>query len=280
MLSVRMLGVLAVSVDGTRINDDLGPTGRLLSGYLFEYIDQAHRRERLVDMFWGHLDPDRARAAFNTALWRLRKLLAREPCSVGGKNLRTYGSEIVLEKAPWLTIDTHCFAAAVKEPIEAQSAAEAGCRVAALESAIRNYAGPFLEGEDADWVLEERERLHSLYVRAESELVRRYGYIDWYEDAIAAARRILVTDPFRESVFRSLALLFVLNGQRAKALHHYERWRASFREELGIDPMPQTIRLAEDIRSGKIFDNIDALKEQFFYRAETATITRPERLKR
>jgi DNA-binding SARP family transcriptional activator len=266
MLCVRMLGVLTISVDGSRIGDDLGPTGRLLSGYLFEYSDHVHRRERLIDMFWGHLDPDRARAAFNTALWRLRKLLAREPLSKGGHNLRTYGSEIVIERAPWLSIDTHCFASAVKQQMGPQSAAAS--RVAVLESAIRNYAGPFLEGEDADWILEERERLHSLYVRAESELMCCYGNNECYEDAIAAARRILAADPFRESVFRSLALLLVLNGQRGKALCHYELWRTIFRAELGIDPMPQTVRLAEDIRSGKIFDNMDALKEQFFRRTE------------
>jgi DNA-binding SARP family transcriptional activator len=265
-----MLGVLTVSVDGRRINDDLGPTGRLLSGYLFEYSGHVHRRERLVDMFWGRLDPDRARAAFNTALWRLRKVLAQEPRSEGGRNLRTYGAEIVLEQAPWLTIDTHCFASAVKQRPESQSVAEVAARVAVLESAIQNYAGPFLEGEDADWILEERERLHSLYVRAESELMRCYGNSECYEDAIAAARRILVADPFRESVFRSLALLLVLNGQRGKALGQYERWRSSFLTELGVDPMPQTVRLAEDIRSGRIFDNIDALKEQFFRRPEAA----------
>jgi DNA-binding SARP family transcriptional activator len=265
-----MLGVLTVSVDGRRINDDLGPTGRLLSAYLFEYSNHVHRRERLVDMFWGRLDPDRARAAFNTALWRLRKLLAHEPRSEGGQNLRTYGAEIVLEQAPWLTVDTHCFASAVKQRLESQSVAEVAARVAVLESAIQNYAGPFLEGEDADWILEERERLHSLYVRAESELMRCYGNNECYEDAIAAARRILVADPFRESVFRSLALLFVLNGQRGKALCHYERWRTVFRTELGVDPMPQTVRLAEDIRSGKVFDTMDALKEQFFRRPEAA----------
>jgi DNA-binding SARP family transcriptional activator len=270
MLCVRMLGVLTVSVDGRRINDDLGPTGRLLSGYLFEYSDHVHRRERLVDMFWGRLDPDRARAAFNTALWRLRKVLAQEPRSEGGRNLRTYGAEIILEQAPWLTIDTHCFASAVKQRPESQSVAEVAARVAVLESAIQNYAGPFLEGEDADWILEERERLHSLYVRAESELMRCYGNSECYEDAIAAARRILVADPFRESVFRSMALLLVLNGQRGKALGQYERWRASFLTELGVDPMPQTVRLAEDIRSGKIFENIDTLKEQLFRRPEAA----------
>jgi DNA-binding SARP family transcriptional activator len=268
MLCVRMLGVLTVSVDGRRINDDLGPAGRLLSGYLFEYSDHVHRRERLVEMFWGRLDPDRARAAFNTALWRLRKLLAHEPRSEGGRNLQTHGAEIVLERAPWLTIDTHCFASAVTQRMEPRSAGDVAARVSLLESAIQNYAGPFLDGEDADWILEERERLHTLYVRAESELMRCYGTNECYEDAIAAARRILVADPFREAVFRCLALLFVLNGQRGKALILYEQWRTAILAELGVDPMPQTVRLAEDIRSGKVFDKMDALKEQLFRRPE------------
>jgi DNA-binding SARP family transcriptional activator len=272
MLSVRMFGVLTISVDGNRVSDDLGPTGRLLSGYLFENIDQTHRRERLVDMFWGHLDPDRARPAFNTALWRLRKLLARERESDGGSNLRTFGTEIVLERAPWLSVDTHCFVEAVEQWIEQQAAPEIHSSVGRLEAAIRNYAGPFLEGEDADWILEERERLHSLYVRAEFELLRCYGHAECYEEAIAAARRILAVDAFRESVLRSLVLLFVLNGQRAKALRYYDQWREGFRNDLGIDPMPQTAQLMDDIRSGGIFGNIDTLKEQFFCAAPKAAL--------
>jgi two-component SAPR family response regulator len=52
---------------------------------LFDSIGRVHRRERLADQFWGHLDPDRARAALNTALWRFRKLLARDPESGGGR---------------------------------------------------------------------------------------------------------------------------------------------------------------------------------------------------
>jgi DNA-binding SARP family transcriptional activator len=264
-----MLGVLTVSVDGKRINDELGPPGRLLCGYLFEYCDKVHRRERLVDMFWGRLDPDRARAAFNTALWRLRKLLAHEPCSEGGRNLRTFSSEIVLERAPWLSIDTHCFASTVKQRSEPQ---EVAARVVVLERAIQSYCGPFLEGEDADWILEERERLHTLYVQAESELMRCYSNGECYEDAIAAARRILVTDPFRESVFRCLALLLVLNGQRGKALSQYEQWRTAILNELGVDPMPQTVGLIEDIRSGSVFDRMDTLKEQLF-RHPTAIVT-------
>src|SRR5215472_16576231 len=93
LLSVRMLGVLTVSVDGVRLSEDFGPAGRQLCGFLFEFIGRVHRRERLADRFWGHLDPERSRGALYTALWRLRKLLARDPNSDGGHNLRSYGNE-------------------------------------------------------------------------------------------------------------------------------------------------------------------------------------------
>src|SRR5262249_25510141 len=156
-------------------------------------------------------------------------LLARDPCGQGGKNLQTYGTEIILEPAPWLTIDTHRFESSIRELLDSTRLRDNSIRLRTLEDAVESYCGPFLDGEDADWILEERERLHSLFVRAMSELVRIYGHAECYDEAIAAARRILAVDPFREPIVRKLALLLVLNGQRGDALRHYERWRASFR---------------------------------------------------
>ena len=39
--------------------------------------------------------------------------------------------------------------------------------------AVRHrYEGPFLDGEDAEWILEERERLHSLFIQSAMIMVR------------------------------------------------------------------------------------------------------------
>jgi DNA-binding SARP family transcriptional activator len=83
----------------------LGPAGRGLASFLFAYPNRPHRRERLADLFWPELDTERARRALNSAIWRLRKLLASEPRSAGGRNLLTIGTETILERAPWLDID-------------------------------------------------------------------------------------------------------------------------------------------------------------------------------
>src|ERR1700759_5549420 len=85
---------------------DRGPAGRRLAGFLFTFPDRPHRRERLIDLFWPELDVERGRRAMNSAVWRLRKLLASAPEYKEGLGLRTVGPETILERTPWLDIDT------------------------------------------------------------------------------------------------------------------------------------------------------------------------------
>src|SRR3981081_4653783 len=105
MLNVTLLGVFHVSSIDERIWSDLGPGGRGLASFLLTYPDRPHRRERLADLFWPELDAERARRALNSAIWRLRKVLASAPRSAGGRNWLPIGPETILERAPWLDID-------------------------------------------------------------------------------------------------------------------------------------------------------------------------------
>ena len=73
MLSMELLGTLTIRVDDQRIRAEFGSAGRRLAAYLAQYSGRPHRRERLVDLFWSGLEPNRARSALNTALWRLRE---------------------------------------------------------------------------------------------------------------------------------------------------------------------------------------------------------------
>ena len=175
--------------------------------------------------------------------------------------MRTFGSEVILEVLPAVDIDTHRFAAAVKEAFTRSDLTDS---LSPLEKACDCYLGPFLDGEEADWILEERERLHSMFVRAGSALLRLFGHVQRYEEGITIARRLLWLDPFRELIHRSLLVLLVLNGQRAEALRNHERWSALFRRDLNIEPMPQTLQVFEQIRNGGIFEILDKLKSNYF----------------
>jgi DNA-binding SARP family transcriptional activator len=256
MLNVNLLGGASFSVDGAIIRSDLGPAGRLLACYLFEFMGRAHRRERLADLFWGDTDPEKARSALNTAIWRIRKIL--ELGSKGAaRHLITIGDDVILEQSQSVQVDTHkleCASRRVLGRPAGETLTDVDMRDVSL--AVEFYGGPFLDGFEGDWVLQERERLHCLFIRSTFELMRAAAKQGRYEHALDFGRRILAMDALRESVQRDVMLLLVLNGQRVEAIRTYKRFINLLKSELDIEPMPETKRLHNDILSGEIFGTI------------------------
>jgi DNA-binding SARP family transcriptional activator len=264
MLNVTLLGGTSFAIDDAIIRSDLGPSGRLLACYLFEFMGRVHRRERLADLFWGELEPEKGRSALNTALWRIRKMLGAA-FKGGGNHLVTIGDDVILEPANFIQVDTHGLQSACR----LVSGRKTGLELTAtdeqtLGEAVMNYRGPFLDGDDGDWILQERERLHCLFVTSTLDLMRLAARRGQYERALDYARLVLASDPLRESVQRDLMLLLVLNGQRANAIHVFRRLKGLLKSDLGIEPMPDTKRLHQDIFSGEIFDQLKGLTAMYF----------------
>jgi DNA-binding SARP family transcriptional activator len=257
MLNVTLLGGASISVDGAVVRSDLGPAGRLLAFYLFEFPVRAHRRERLADLFWGELDPDKARSALNTAIWRIRKMMDLA-AKGAARHLITVGNEVVLEDSSTVQVDTRQLENASRCVLSRPEGVElTRDEMSCVHAAVANYAGPFLDGYDGDWVLQERERLHCLFVRSSVELMRTAAAQGQYERALDFGRKILAMDPLRESVQRDMMLLLVLNGQRVEAIRAYRRLIGILKTELDIEPMPETEQLYRGIVSGAIFGRID-----------------------
>jgi DNA-binding SARP family transcriptional activator len=256
MLAVNLLGGASFSVNGVMVKPDLGPAGRLLACYLFEFIGRMHRRERLADLFWADADPDKARSALNTAIWRIRKIL--ELGAIGtARQLITIGDDVILQQSPSVQVDTYQLQEAytlVPKHSDWSTLNERDEQT--INAAVDCYGGPFLDGYDSDWVLQERERLHCLFVRTTFELMRTAAIRGQYERALDCGRRILAMDALRENTQRDVILLLVLNGQRAEAIRAYQRLKDLLKAELNIDPMPETKRLYNDVVSGDIFCRI------------------------
>jgi len=260
VIAISMLGPMTVSLEGRRQALDLGPGGRLLASYLFQFPGRVFRREQLAEMFWTDRSLAQARAAMNTALWRLRSLLSRTPAAEGSRPLAGSGDELVFERPDWIAIDTHDFDAAVRGALAEPAAAP--LHIERLEQAAQRYGGRFLDGDDAEWVTAERERLHSLYMRCLGRLITCWAAVEDYEPAIDAARRVLAADPFRETMMRTLAILLFLNGQRAQAIGDLTRWQMALRAQVGVDPLPETRALRASLISGLICDEIGRWRQQ------------------
>jgi DNA-binding SARP family transcriptional activator len=248
VLSISLFGASRVAKSNEQIWSDLGPAGRRLAGFLFTFPDRPHRRERLIDLFWPELDTERGRRAMNSAVWRLRRLLASAPEYKEGHGLRTVGPETILERTPWLDIDTWALLEGAHTTLGDLEAPLDPSGVRRILAVLYRYEGPFLDGEDADWILEERERLHSLFIQSAMIVVRHLGLRAQYHNAILLARHALRFDPYREELVRHLLILLALDERRIDAIRYYDHWIGMIREELGISPLPATRATIEEIR--------------------------------
>lgn len=204
----------------------------------------------------------------NSAVWRIRKLLASSPEYVEGQSLRTIGSETVFRRTLWLDVDTWALHRAASIIIENTGAALSPSEMKDVLRVLYRYEGPFLDGEDAEWILEERERLHSLFIQSSAMLVRQLGLDGYDHDAIRLARHALKFDPYREELVRCLLTLLALSERRIEALRYYDSWINLIRNELGISPLPATRALIEEIRNLHNAENVQHLRARLVGRAE------------
>jgi two-component SAPR family response regulator len=129
-----------------------------------------------------------------------------------------------------------------------------------LEKTVLMYEGDLLDGCHHSWLITERERLHLTRMEALYYLLNFYHEHREYTKAIHWGQQILLVDPLREDVHRSLIHLYTENGQRALAIQQYQDCQKILKEELGIEPMPETQAAYDkilDISHGKKSSMVD-----------------------
>lgn len=193
-----------------------------------------HRRDRVVAVFWPDLDQQHARGALRQAVHHLRNTL-------GPEVLRTRGDED-------LGLDPsriRCDVAAFSELLAADS----------IEEALALASGEFLPGfflPDAPdferWVEEERAHLRGQVARGATTLVRREAERGNLPAACHWARRMVEAAPYDEEGMRLLMTVLDQGGDRAGAMNAYRRFARLLMEDLGVDPAPETLALADSIR--------------------------------
>lgn len=236
-LEIRMFGTMSLERDGHPLNHVPSRRVRDLLSYLLLGRDSAHSREHLAGVFWGDLEISRARHSFNTALWRLRRLLEHEGrgsdyLHVDSRHVGfNVGSDFRLDVAEF---EHRCDWAAQIENHSASKAADL------YRQAVDLYRGDLLTDCYDDWCLVERERLRRLYLQALDNLLAFHSARGDLMQAIDLAARILKSDPLREEVHRDLIELYAAAGQPAAALRQYRLCETTLRRELGIEPMPET----------------------------------------
>lgn len=197
-------------------------------------------RDRLCAMFWPESSQQRARSALRRTLSSLRKAIGPEAV--------TADRESVSLEAARLGVDVVQFAKLIREGSPP-----------ALRRAADLYRGDLLSGfsirsspEFEDWHRAESERFR----READDVFARLAEMSAAEGdhvaAIRLAERRLELDGLNEPAHRLVMLAEARAGRRDRAIERYRTAVRILEEELGVPPLPETTRLYEEIRRGRV----------------------------
>lgn len=257
MLRLHLFGVVSYTVDAGDTATDVVPThvsGR--PGCLLAYLALARgryfSRSDLVSALWAEQAESVGTGTFNTVLWRLRKLVERPPLPPGSLIACDRRGAVGMHLQAPVQLDVEAFAQSVlpvlARPLERMSEAD----VEALRAGIALYTADILTDLADEWALREREKHRRHYLNALGRMMQICTLGGDHASAIRYAQAILDRDTLREDVHRELMRLFLKNGQRALALRQFELCRAALRQELAIQPMPETLALYQTIVNGAL----------------------------
>lgn len=222
-------------------------TRRLLLA-LLTHRGRAVSQDELLEWLWPGMPSEPARNCLYVAMSRLRRIL--EPDLSRGADSRFLigraGTYRVDGQDLW--IDAEAFEAAYRRGLEALARGDLAAAGELLQPAVDHYRGDYLEEEPyADWCLAERERLRELFLDAKLALADALAGLSQHLQAIRHAEDVLLRDPIRERAYRRIMRSYSALGERGQALRAYERCRRILAEEMGLDPLPQTRELYEEV---------------------------------
>lgn len=246
-LRIHLLGEFRVYRGEGRIDLPTKKTESLLA-YLVTHRHRGFPPELLAGTFWGEKSEAKARASLYSALSAIRQAL---PDTI----VMEYGNiQFNPGTSYWLDVEEF-----ERELVEGRRSRRPEAKVRHLERAVRLYQGDFMEGFYDDWSVLEQERLRELYLDALQELAQCYKALKEYGRAIDCYKMVLARSPLREEAHRELMYLYYILGERAKALLQYERCAKVLKEELEVEPLPETRALYEEIQMQARAESLDRL---------------------
>jgi len=198
-------------------------------------------REVLAAMFWPECDGKRARAGLRQALASLNETPLVEW-------LQTDRDMISLRRDDRLWIDVSRF----NKLLAAAPTQET------LSEAVAIYRDNFMAGftlrdsaEFDNWQSIQTQVFQQKLISALEQLVALQIAAQETEKAIQSVRRWLMIDVLHEPAQRQFMRLCAATGQRAAALRQFEIYSELLREELGIVPSAEIVRLYEAVKKNE-----------------------------
>ncbi|MFP5322382.1 MAG: BTAD domain-containing putative transcriptional regulator [Acidimicrobiia bacterium] len=238
-MRISVLGPLAARRDDA--DDDLvlgGLRQRAVLARLAVAGGEIVPVERIVDDLWDGEPPPSGVSNLQSYVSNLRRVLRHD-------------DHVVIERVgPGYRLEVEAVELAAQR-FEALVAAAAGSpqeRVDRLDEALALWRGPALvEFADQAWAEAEASRLDELRLSAIEARFQALLDAGQHGRLVPDLERAVAEHPLREQLTALLVLALYRSGRQADALRAYERTRAHLADELGLDPVPELVALADRV---------------------------------
>ncbi|MBK8836472.1 MAG: tetratricopeptide repeat protein [Anaerolineae bacterium] len=236
-MKLHFLGPPRIEQAGRAVDFDTRKAPALLA-YL-AVTGEPQPRETLATLLWAETDDEHARGSLRRTLSALRRVFAED-------DLRIDREVIALGEGVWSDI------------AEFRRLAVPGADAQALARAVHLHRDDFLRGfslRDSppfdDWQFAQAEQLRRELGDALERLVGVLAAQGSPAKALPHARRWLALDGLHEPAHRAVMLLLAQSGDRNGALQQYRECARVLENELGVQPLEETVQLHERIRADK-----------------------------
>ena len=236
-IQFRFLGTPAAYQMGKRIRLYSAKVFALVA-YLALQPDKAHSREQLAGLLWGERSDQRAYASLRQALYSVRQVLGDE----ADRLLQIERESVGLRLLDTLQVDAWDLSAAWKRGDFA--------RVVDL------YSGPLLDGlklsdcpDYETWLFLQRESFEQKTIAALQQHVAHLLSSGAYDNALPHATRLMELDFLNEEGHRLLMKIHASRGDQSAARRQYQLCVELLARELGVEPMPETTSLFQQLEN-------------------------------
>ncbi len=234
MHSFKLFGPLSIEKNGKPIALMGSPKACALLAYL-AVQKRPQSREVIADLFWDALDTSRSLGSLRSLVLRTRRAVPE---------LATTRKQLSFGSLPETVVDLH----QLEQALTSQD-------ISQIDQALALYQGEFLADfylPDAprfnDWLLLEREGWRQQVLLAYIKVCQSYLDQQLWREGVVVAQRWLALDPLDETALQFLLQFLANTGQGEQAIQFFDYTRQQLWDELGVEPVAETVRLIETIR--------------------------------
>jgi DNA-binding SARP family transcriptional activator len=247
-VTALILGPLELSVAGRHVVRWNSLKARAVFQYLLIHRGRPVRRDVLMDLQWPNHTYTSARNNLNVALYSLRNTL-EGPWQGLQPILYQDGCYILNPELKWW-IDRDEFLSALSAAHFVRSSDHPRKAISHYQRAVELYRGSLFEDDPtSDWYLVEERHLNELYLQALESLGEIHLDIGEPASVQQFAQLALARDPCCESVHRLLMRCYASEHKQQLVSRQYNICVNALRDELGVSPGAETLRLFHDLTS-------------------------------